>query len=81
MTTYIDTTKASYTAEELMALCAGTAKPYPSGWYKTEEEVLAGNWQLLWDDAMDDEADIDWSEGSSFNCSVVKWENLRCDLH
>ncbi|GEM_PF-2311411 len=72
-----------YTVDELTAMLNGQIKPYPQGWYDSEEdtlEYLNSNIEEEFEDAIaylnspdgeDDE--IDWSQ---FSMSVNKWENL-----
>ena len=80
-TTYIDCREErEFTTEEVLALCNGHAKPFPNGYYQTEEEIIERR-----NDAL--ESDLEGltikdleEHHEHFTCPLNRWEYLALSI-
>jgi hypothetical protein len=82
MTRYIDARNESISGAEALALYHGDAKPYPSSWYDSADEVLEYRYQNMQDDYRDAleafKSDVEFHNPRTKNGAVVaRYTNKR----
>ncbi|MBH8566730.1 hypothetical protein I8748_32040 [Nostoc sp. CENA67] len=77
---YIDThQERDYSQEELIALCTGNAKPFPSSYYQSEKSLITEKNASHWREYQELEKQEYEEEGgdySEFSCPLHKWQYL-----